>query len=123
MGNVGRRTIIPATALAAMAALALPLYASAGSGPVATTAAVKTVGVTGNSAATYAYSPAKVTIKAGGKVTFAWSGKDPHTATFKSGKSSPLSASVTFTRRFKAPGKFPFVCQVHGHRGKVVVKP
>ena len=118
-----KRTMIRTAAIAAGAgALALPLAAPASDDPVATKAG-KTIGVTGNSAATYAYSPTSATIKAGGRVTFAWSGKDPHSATFSSGKSSPTAAKVTFVRRFSAPGKFPFRCVVHGHRGKVVVKP
>lgn len=118
-----RRRMIRIAAIATGAGvLALPLAAPASDGPVATKAG-KTVGVTGNSAATYAYLPSVVTIKAGGRVTFAWSGKDPHSATFNSGKSSPTAAKVTFSRRFAAPGKYPFHCVVHGHRGKVVVKP
>jgi plastocyanin len=118
-----RQKMLRAAAITAGAgALALPLAAPASDDPVATKAG-KAVGVTGTSAATYAYSPSTVTIKAGGKVTFSWSGKDPHSATFSSGKSSPTAAKVTFTRRFTAPGKFPFHCVVHGHTGKVVVKP
>lgn len=117
-----KRRIIHLAAVAAGAgALAIPIAATADEGPVATKAG-KTVGVTGTNAANYVFSPTKVKIKAGAKVTFAWSGKDPHSATFKSGKSSPTAAKVNFVRRFKAPGKYGFVCVVHGHRGKVVVK-
>jgi plastocyanin len=115
--------MIRAAAIAAgTGALAVPLAAPASDGPVATKAGT-TVGIAGKSAATYAYSPSTVTIKAGRSVTFSWTGKDPHSATFKSGKSSPTAAKVTFTRRFSAPGKYPFHCVVHGHTGKVVVKP
>jgi plastocyanin len=117
-----RKTMRAAAIAAGMGALVVPLAAPASDGPVATKAG-KSVGITGNSAATYAYSPNVVTIKAGGAVTFAWSGKDPHSVTFNSGKSSPTAAKVTFTRRFKAPGKYPFHCVVHGHTGKIVVKP
>jgi plastocyanin len=116
------RLIKIAAIVAGAGALVLPLAAPANDGPVATKAG-KTVGIAGKSAATYAYSPSIVTIKAGGTVTFTWAGKDPHSATFNSGKSSPTAAKVTFSRRFTAPGKYAFHCVVHGHTGKVIVKP
>jgi len=66
----------------------------------------------------FAFSPAQVTVRPGGKVTWVnceTSGGDSHTSTSDgTGWSSPLLApGATFTQSFAAAGSFPYHCTPH----------
>jgi plastocyanin len=69
------------------------------------------------------FSPATVTIRKGGKVTWTWKdGGVPHDVV-GSGFRSRVVASGTFRRTFKKTGTFRYVCSIHaGMKGKVVVR-
>lgn len=62
------------------------------------------------------FSPASVTIAAGGTVTWTWTGANTHTVTSTTavfGSGTPQS-SGTFNFTFPDPGTFPYFCEVHG---------
>ncbi|MEA2398256.1 MAG: hypothetical protein QOK25_1812 [Thermoleophilaceae bacterium] len=81
------------------------------------------VTIVGDYISGYHFSPKKLTIKAGKKVTWSWSSDDHHNVTFKSpNKHSKTAASVTgFKIKFKNPGTYRYHCTVHGFKGKIVV--
>jgi plastocyanin len=122
MRAMGLKKAWLAAAIAAATACALIVNgAAAAGGPSGHSAAVG-VGVTGNTAATYAFSPTKVKIAAGKKVNWSWKSNAPHNVTFANGKHSKTFAAGSYSRRFAAAGKYPYSCTIHANmRGKVVV--
>ena len=71
------------------------------------------------------FSAPRVTIKAGGSVTWTNSEGVPHTVTADDGSfgSSRLSAGDTFSHTFSQPGTYTYYCQLHPMmRATVVVK-
>ena len=76
----------------------------------------------------FAFTPARVTVRPGERVTWVncgAAGSDAHTSTGDAGGwSSPLLApGETFTREFAAPGMLPYHCEPHpGMTGTVVVE-
>lgn len=105
-----------AVATAAGLVLAVPTTAK---DPPAHAAAVD-VTIIGSS--TYAFAPPKVKIKAGKTVNWSWASTAQHNVTFTAGKHSATGQSGSFSRRFRAPGTYKYMCTVHGFRGKVVVR-
>ncbi len=78
-----------------------------------------------------AFHPAKVTIRAGGTVTWTWHDADidtEHNVTSKSGglrfKSSTTRLTGSYTVRFNKPGKYLYQCTIHpaSMQGEVIVK-
>ena len=70
------------------------------------------------------YSPTKVKIKSGSKVSFNWSDanvdthnvklvKGPRKADKKDFKSATGAIGIKFNPKFKVPGKYHFVCTLH----------
>jgi plastocyanin len=73
----------------------------------------------------FSFSPAKIVVKKGTKVT--WVNKDeaPHTVTENNGRfdSGVLERGDKFTRTFRKTGKFAYHCEIHpGMMGSVRVK-
>ena len=75
----------------------------------------------------FTFSPAKLTIAAGTKVTWINHDDVPHTATAK-GKShafdsNPLDTDEKFTFTFTTAGTYDYYCKVHPHMtGTIIVK-
>ena len=79
----------------------------------------KTIDVTDN-----AFAPDSVTIKAGTKVIWKWTGTNPHSIQL-SGTTSPEQASGTYERTFDQTGSsFNYQCGVHkdAMTGKIVIE-
>jgi plastocyanin len=92
--------------------------APSGSTPTAPSSA--SVSIPGRS-----FSPASVTIAAGGTVRWTNSDRDSHTVTADSGSfdSGILAAGGTFSHTFSAAGTFAYHCEIHPDmRGTVTVK-
>src|SRR5947199_386537 len=68
----------------------------------------------------FKFSPADITIAAGGTVV--WTNRDPakHTVTANDGSfdSGNLDQGATFSRTFATPGDFPYFCKFHGSPGQ-----
>jgi plastocyanin len=62
------------------------------------------------------YTPATLSVAAGGTVTWQWAqGASEHTVTFDdAAPGSPRQSSGTFQRTFGAAGTYTYFCQVHG---------
>lgn len=113
----------PATATRAPATTASGGASSSGSSPAAgaTTAAspaasrsaANAVSIVDNS-----FSPGTLAVTKGTKVTWTWSGNNPHSVVGKTadGKDvkSPTQSSGTFEFTFDVPGTFQYQCGVHG---------
>ncbi len=100
------RTLLPPAAIAAAGAAVL----IAGPAEAGTS---KTVTVGSNF-----YAPAKITVKTGDKVRFAWEGGSlvPHDVTVTKGPvkfHSPIQAAGTYTRKLRKPGRYTLQCSVH----------
>jgi plastocyanin len=73
----------------------------------------------------FTYRPARLTVKAGTKVT--WVNRDdvPHTATStarpKKFDSGTLDTDQRFSFVFKTPGVYPYFCAVHPHMTATVI--
>lgn len=92
----------------------------AGSAAVAASSASETVAV---EIRDFAFSPATVKIKQGGKVK--WSNKDAADHTIKMGsyESTRMSQGLSFTYQFKEKGTFDYICGLHpSMKGTVVVE-
>ncbi len=73
----------------------------------------------------FAFAPAEIRIRAGGRVTWINCDQVSHTSTADEGEwSSPLLApGDAFTRTFTAPGEFPYHCEPHPFMtGRVIVE-
>jgi plastocyanin len=78
------------------------------------------------------FSPSKVRIHRGDKVTWRWKGFNDHNVTFRSApagarrpKGSPTKSSGRFARTFSKRGTYRFVCTIHeasGMKGRVIVE-
>jgi plastocyanin len=112
-----RRVVLGAT-VAALAIVVFGAQASAGEG-----AAKRGKKVT---ATNYEFTPAKISVSAGSKVTWVAAEGD-HTVTFKDGKlDQEISedGTATVSRKFKSPGTYKYICRFHKRKhmkGKVVV--
>jgi plastocyanin len=96
----------------------------AASAPAATTSASKRSVTIAGSGGSYAFSPKKLTIKHGKKVTWSWTSDAEHNVTFSKlgGKHSKTASSVSgFSVKFKNKGTYKYMCTVHGFTGKIVV--
>jgi len=71
----------------------------------------------------FAFSPATVHLKVGGKVT--WTNKDasPHTATDLNGNfdSGSIAAGQTYTRTFNTAGTYTYHCTIHPAMARATV--
>ena len=73
------------------------------------------------------YVPAKLTVKAGDKVRFAWEGGSiiPHDVSVKKGPvkfQSPIQAAGTYTRKLRKPGTYVLQCTVHPAEMQLTIK-
>jgi plastocyanin len=112
---------------AALAALAVLLLASSASvGSALQTASTKRVSVKDNF-----FSPRKLTVRRGSKVTWVWRGALGHTVTFRKLPSGAgrikgtgvLHKGARFSHTFRTHGTYRYVCRIHaGMSGSVVVK-
>jgi plastocyanin len=99
--------------LAAPAAVAAAGAAFLIAGPDAEAGKVRTVTIGSNF-----YAPAKLTVKTGDRVRFAWEGGTivPHDVGVTKGPAkfrSPLQASGTYTRKLRKPGRYALQCSMH----------
>lgn len=68
------------------------------------------------------FSPKKITVSKGTKVTWSWKGDNPHNVKFNKG-SSPVKTKGSYSRTFRKRGTFKYVCTIHtGMTGKVIVR-
>jgi plastocyanin len=90
--------------------------------PVATTSRqVRMVAV----GATYAFRPTQITVHPGTTVTWTNDSNADHTVTADSGvwSSATISHGQSYRRTFKKPGRYGYVCGLHGYMtGVVLVK-
>ena len=103
------------------AALSLGLVAEV-AGPSAVASSGRTIALRN-----IAFSPAKLVVSRGTKVTFAFhDGRTKHNVTSvgaKRFKSSPTKGSGTYTVRFTKAGVYRYRCTIHlGMKGSVTVK-
>jgi plastocyanin len=85
-------------------------------------AAGPVVHIHGTTFATYHFAPRRVTVTAPATVRWRWQSNAAHNVTFaKLGEASATGLSGTYKLRFETPGKFHYVCTVHGFRGAVIV--
>ena len=71
------------------------------------------------------FKPTKVSVKAGTKVTWKWTGSNPHNVTVTSGPKkfhSKTQTSGSFTAIPHKKGTYNIVCTVHGFTMKLVVR-
>ncbi|WSP59069.1 cupredoxin family copper-binding protein [Streptomyces sp. NBC_01241] len=66
----------------------------------------------------FAFSPAKLTVKAGTKVTWTNTDPDTHTVTSKQGSGGPLKSkglatNDTYSYTFTKPGTYAYYCTIH----------
>lgn len=90
--------------------------------PASTQAASATVDVGDNR-----FEPSTLTVKAGTKVSWGWTGRNPHSVVGKFDGKDVLSQQQTagsFVFTFDKPGTFEYQCGVHGASmpGKVIVQ-
>jgi plastocyanin len=64
------------------------------------------------------FTPATVTITAGGTVTWTWRGGNPHSVTNKTGSTETYDSGITpsgsFSHTYPTAGTFNYYCKVHG---------
>ncbi len=109
MSRPTRRPALALIAAGALLATAVPVAATAAGGPTATAASAR-VTVKDNR-----FSPTRVTIRRGAKVTWSWSRRNgqPHNVTARSFGSSTRVRGYRYAHRFKRRGSFVIVCTVH----------
>ncbi|MCQ4043798.1 cupredoxin family copper-binding protein [Streptantibioticus rubrisoli] len=66
----------------------------------------------------FAFSPAKMTVKVGTKVTWTNTDPDTHTVTSKQGSGGPLKSpglatKATYSYTFTKPGTYAYYCTIH----------
>ncbi|WP_269856091.1 plastocyanin/azurin family copper-binding protein [Streptomyces sp. RPT161] len=66
----------------------------------------------------FAFHPAKLTVKAGTKVTWSNIDVDTHTVTSKQGSGGPLqsaalASTASYSYTFTKPGTYPYYCTIH----------
>jgi len=74
----------------------------------------------------FAFQPATITVHAGAAVTWTNESDADHTVTADDGSwsSTNVGKGQSYSRRFTKPGKYPYVCGLHGYMtGVVIVKP
>jgi plastocyanin len=116
---MNRRAFRAAVVLAALCAIAGPPAAvfAASSGPHATAAATHTVTLRN-----IAFSPKKLTIHRGDKVTWQWRDSVAHNVTFR-GFHSRTQQTGSYSVRFAKRGTYSFHCTIHqGMTGTIVVR-
>ncbi len=74
------------------------------------------------------FSPGKLTVSKGTKVTWRWAGMNPHNVTVTSAPRgarkfhSTTQTSGTYSHVLSRAGTYRFVCTIHGFRMKIVVR-
>ncbi|MGW2253691.1 MULTISPECIES: cupredoxin domain-containing protein [unclassified Kitasatospora] len=74
----------------------------------------------------FAFSPARLTVKAGTTVTWTNKDTDPHTVTSKQGSGGPLNSAslttgATYQFTFTQPGTYAYFCTIHPFMTATVV--
>jgi len=124
MSKISRRTLLSGVAAAPVAVL-LPhvaISAQSGSDNLQTGPKVKTHKVNIKNSA---FSPARVTLKVGDKITFRNRDTLPHTATDQGGSwdTGDMAGKKSVRLGFETPGTYNYVCRYHPNmRGTVVVQ-
>jgi plastocyanin len=104
------RSVIALLALTICAAIAVPALA-----------ATKSVKVQDNS-----FGPKTLTVKKGTKVTWKWSGMNPHNVTVTSAPKgakkfhSKTQTSGSFSQTLSKPGTYKIVCTIHQSLGMIM---
>jgi plastocyanin len=102
--------VLAAVAVAGVAALAVPALG----------AATKTVKVLD-----FKFTPTKLTVKKGTKVTWKWGGKIVHNVTVTSGPKKFHSATITkgtYSQTLTKPGTYKIVCTIHAPGMAMTIK-
>lgn len=74
----------------------------------------------------YSFQPARITVRAGALVTWTNRSDADHTVTAADGSwsSTNIHHGQSYSRRFRKPGTYSYVCALHGFmRGTVIVSP
>jgi plastocyanin len=73
----------------------------------------------------FAFSPSRITVKPGTKVTWVNHDEDAHTVSFQSSlkvSSNPLQGNQSFSYTFEKPGTYNYICSIHPFmHGTVIV--
>jgi plastocyanin len=88
--------------------------------PTATPRPVATITISDN-----AFTPSTLTVDAGTKVVWTWTGNNPHSVRIAGEDSGQKTGSGTFEKVFDSPGvTYPYQCGVHGAAmaGTITVK-
>lgn len=113
-----------------------PPAASPGSSPTTTsptpapsptvtppTAGKNTIVIKGTSSANYRFSPRRLTVRRGKRVTWRWNSNAPHNVVFRRlRKRSRTASEGRFKLPFRRRGTYRYLCTVHEFGGKVVVR-
>ena len=108
-----------------LASSALELGDSSGMAKI-TSAGVATGSATEVKIDNFAFTPGKVTVKAGTQVSWINHDDTPHTVDSTQGKfkSAALDTDDKFQFRFTEPGEYPFYCRIHPRMtGKIIAQP
>jgi plastocyanin len=88
-------------------------------------AAVSAVATNSVSIKNFAFSPSRITVKPGTKVTWVNHDEDAHTVSFQSTlkvTSNPLQGNQSFSYTFEKPGTYNYICSIHPFmHGTVIV--
>jgi plastocyanin len=104
-----KRLLALAMVAAVAAAVAIPAFA-----------ATKSVTIGDNF-----FKPTKVTVRAGTKVVWKWTGSSPHNVTVTSGPKkfhSKTQTKGTFSAIPHTKGTYNIICTIHGFKMKLVVR-
>jgi plastocyanin len=69
----------------------------------------------------YAFTPASITIRAGGRVTWTNAGSDRHSISLATGESARLTTGQTFSTAFATAGRYVYACGLHPSMTGVVI--
>ncbi len=128
MKNLVRRSfpviLVVVSLLAVISALACSGGSGYGNAPTTTSSVAA---ATGNSVtlASFAFSPATITVKVGTTVTWTNQDSTTHTITSDSGvwDSGNIAQNGTYTYAFSKAGTFPYHCSIHTYmKGTVIVQ-
>ena len=74
--------------------------------------------------ANFEFTPASLTVQAGGQVTWTNTDGDRHSILLDGSESPRLEQNATFSRTFASPARFAYVCGLHSSMsGEIVVVP
>jgi len=117
-------TVQPETLSAATSNESTTVVGSGAPGANGGTAAAPAPSTAAVRIANFDFTPATVTIQAGGKVTWTNADGDRHSILLAGSESPRLDQNGTFTKAFSTAGRFAYVCGLHSSMsGEIVVVP